>query len=145
MSESGRLKDFEMDMIFVNWNELLACNTKLVKYVCLSEWGLVQTVFLIVNKSFTAVFNASAKCTQSFELFVSTCAGNFVFVRKRPGRTPQCRWLEISLLRNFPTCSPTSTSAPVRSREPRCFKLASTMSQTSRPSLRWDVVWNGWR
>ncbi|XP_056873160.1 intersectin-2-like isoform X3 [Takifugu flavidus] len=31
MLESGRLKDFEMAMIFVNWKELLACNTKLVK------------------------------------------------------------------------------------------------------------------
>lgn len=31
MSESGRLKDTEMNMIFVNWKELLACNTKLVK------------------------------------------------------------------------------------------------------------------
>ncbi|KAK2854204.1 hypothetical protein Q5P01_006865 [Channa striata] len=31
MSESGRLSDAEMDMIFVNWKELLACNTKLLK------------------------------------------------------------------------------------------------------------------
>uniref|UniRef100_A0AAQ5YBP5 Intersectin 2b n=1 Tax=Amphiprion ocellaris TaxID=80972 RepID=A0AAQ5YBP5_AMPOC len=31
MSESGRLNDAEMSMIFVNWKELLACNTKLVK------------------------------------------------------------------------------------------------------------------
>ncbi|CAG5853966.1 unnamed protein product [Menidia menidia] len=31
MSESGRLKNEEMDMIFVNWKELLACNTKFVK------------------------------------------------------------------------------------------------------------------
>ncbi|XP_069549849.1 intersectin-2b isoform X1 [Brachyistius frenatus] len=31
MSESGRLSDAEMGMIFVNWKELLACNTKLVK------------------------------------------------------------------------------------------------------------------
>uniref|UniRef100_A0A3Q1HYP9 Intersectin 2b n=1 Tax=Acanthochromis polyacanthus TaxID=80966 RepID=A0A3Q1HYP9_9TELE len=31
MSESGRLNDSEMSMIFVNWKELLACNTKLVK------------------------------------------------------------------------------------------------------------------
>lgn len=33
MSESGRLKDSEMVMIFVNWKELLACNSKLVKCV----------------------------------------------------------------------------------------------------------------
>ncbi|XP_061601328.1 intersectin-2b [Cololabis saira] len=31
MSESGRLNDSEMTMIFVNWRELLACNTKFVK------------------------------------------------------------------------------------------------------------------
>uniref|UniRef100_A0A3B4T6Q1 Intersectin 2b n=1 Tax=Seriola dumerili TaxID=41447 RepID=A0A3B4T6Q1_SERDU len=31
MSESGRLNDAEMAMIFVNWKELLACNTKLLK------------------------------------------------------------------------------------------------------------------
>ncbi|XP_070767297.1 intersectin-2-like [Enoplosus armatus] len=31
MSESGRVKDAEMAMIFVNWKELLACNTKLLK------------------------------------------------------------------------------------------------------------------
>ncbi|XP_041839803.1 intersectin-2b isoform X2 [Melanotaenia boesemani] len=31
MSESGRLDDAEMTMIFVNWRELLACNTKLVQ------------------------------------------------------------------------------------------------------------------
>ncbi|XP_040911658.1 intersectin-2b isoform X2 [Toxotes jaculatrix] len=31
MSESGRLNDGEMAMIFVNWKELLACNTKLLK------------------------------------------------------------------------------------------------------------------
>ncbi|XP_074522981.1 intersectin-2b [Halichoeres trimaculatus] len=31
MSESGRVKDSEMTMIFVNWKDLLACNTKLVK------------------------------------------------------------------------------------------------------------------
>uniref|UniRef100_A0A3B3BWE1 Intersectin 2b n=1 Tax=Oryzias melastigma TaxID=30732 RepID=A0A3B3BWE1_ORYME len=30
MSESGRLTDSEMSMIFVNWKELLACNTKFV-------------------------------------------------------------------------------------------------------------------
>lgn len=130
MSESGRLKDVEMDMIFVNWKELLACNTKLVKYVC---W---RAVFPTVSKSHTAVFSASAKCTQPFERVVLTCAGHSALVRKRPGRTRQCRWLEISLLRNFPTCSPTSTSAPVRSTGPRCFRLASTTSQTSRPSLR---------
>uniref|UniRef100_A0AAQ4R6B1 Intersectin 2b n=1 Tax=Gasterosteus aculeatus aculeatus TaxID=481459 RepID=A0AAQ4R6B1_GASAC len=31
MSESGRLNDAEMEMIFVNWNELLTCNSKLLK------------------------------------------------------------------------------------------------------------------
>ncbi|XP_059206845.1 intersectin-2b [Centropristis striata] len=31
MSESGRLNDSEMGMIFVNWKELLACNSKLLK------------------------------------------------------------------------------------------------------------------
>uniref|UniRef100_A0A8D3E3J9 Intersectin 2b n=1 Tax=Scophthalmus maximus TaxID=52904 RepID=A0A8D3E3J9_SCOMX len=31
MSESGRLNEAEMSMIFVNWKELLACNTKLLK------------------------------------------------------------------------------------------------------------------
>ncbi|XP_018522386.1 intersectin-2b [Lates calcarifer] len=31
MSESGRVNDAEMSMIFVNWKELLACNTKLLK------------------------------------------------------------------------------------------------------------------
>uniref|UniRef100_A0A665V1D1 Intersectin 2b n=1 Tax=Echeneis naucrates TaxID=173247 RepID=A0A665V1D1_ECHNA len=31
MSESGRVNDTEMSMIFVNWKELLACNTKLSK------------------------------------------------------------------------------------------------------------------
>uniref|UniRef100_A0A671UUI1 Intersectin 2b n=1 Tax=Sparus aurata TaxID=8175 RepID=A0A671UUI1_SPAAU len=31
MSESGRVKDAEMAMIFVNWKELMACNTKLLK------------------------------------------------------------------------------------------------------------------
>ncbi|CAN9506941.1 unnamed protein product [Ophioblennius macclurei] len=31
MSQSGRLTETEMSMIFVNWNELLACNSKLVK------------------------------------------------------------------------------------------------------------------
>ncbi|XP_041649408.1 intersectin-2b isoform X2 [Cheilinus undulatus] len=31
MSESGRVKDEEMAMIFVNWKDLLACNTKLLK------------------------------------------------------------------------------------------------------------------
>lgn len=31
MSESGRLNKTEMDMIFVNWVDLLACNSKLVK------------------------------------------------------------------------------------------------------------------
>ncbi|XP_029281824.1 LOW QUALITY PROTEIN: intersectin-2-like [Cottoperca gobio] len=31
MSESGRLNDAEMTMIFVNWKELLACNSKLLK------------------------------------------------------------------------------------------------------------------
>uniref|UniRef100_A0A6Q2X5N2 Intersectin 2b n=1 Tax=Esox lucius TaxID=8010 RepID=A0A6Q2X5N2_ESOLU len=31
MSESGRLTDAEMAMIFVNWKELIACNTKLLK------------------------------------------------------------------------------------------------------------------
>ncbi|XP_060897055.1 intersectin-2b [Labrus mixtus] len=31
MSESGRMKDEEMTMIFVNWKELLTCNTKLLK------------------------------------------------------------------------------------------------------------------
>uniref|UniRef100_A0A3B5A133 Intersectin-2-like n=1 Tax=Stegastes partitus TaxID=144197 RepID=A0A3B5A133_9TELE len=31
MSESGRLNETEMGMIFVNWKELLTCNTKLVK------------------------------------------------------------------------------------------------------------------
>ncbi|XP_049450197.1 intersectin-2b isoform X2 [Epinephelus fuscoguttatus] len=31
MSESGRLSDAEMTMIFVNWKELLACNSKLLK------------------------------------------------------------------------------------------------------------------
>ncbi|CAJ1048909.1 intersectin-2b isoform X1 [Xyrichtys novacula] len=31
MSESGRVKDSEMSMIFVNWKDLLACNNKLVK------------------------------------------------------------------------------------------------------------------
>uniref|UniRef100_H3DK01 Osteoclast-stimulating factor 1 n=1 Tax=Tetraodon nigroviridis TaxID=99883 RepID=H3DK01_TETNG len=31
MSESGRLKDSEMAMIFFNWGELLTCNTKLLK------------------------------------------------------------------------------------------------------------------
>ncbi|XP_067344723.1 intersectin-2b isoform X2 [Channa argus] len=31
MSDSGRLNDAEMAMIFVNWKELLACNTKLLK------------------------------------------------------------------------------------------------------------------
>uniref|UniRef100_A0A3Q2DYP7 Intersectin 2b n=1 Tax=Cyprinodon variegatus TaxID=28743 RepID=A0A3Q2DYP7_CYPVA len=31
MSESRRLNDSEMSMIFVNWRELLACNSKLVK------------------------------------------------------------------------------------------------------------------
>ncbi|XP_069378408.1 intersectin-2b isoform X2 [Paralichthys olivaceus] len=31
MSESGRLNETEMSMIFVNWKELLACNTKLLK------------------------------------------------------------------------------------------------------------------
>ena len=34
MSESGRLPEDEMAMIFVNWKELIACNTKLLKYVC---------------------------------------------------------------------------------------------------------------
>uniref|UniRef100_A0A7N5ZTS7 Intersectin 2b n=1 Tax=Anabas testudineus TaxID=64144 RepID=A0A7N5ZTS7_ANATE len=31
MSESGRLTDAEMQMIFANWKELLTCNTKLLK------------------------------------------------------------------------------------------------------------------
>uniref|UniRef100_A0A8C7FE28 Intersectin 2 n=1 Tax=Oncorhynchus kisutch TaxID=8019 RepID=A0A8C7FE28_ONCKI len=31
MSESGRLTEAEMVMIFVNWKELIACNTKLLK------------------------------------------------------------------------------------------------------------------
>uniref|UniRef100_A0A8C5GU58 Intersectin-2-like n=1 Tax=Gouania willdenowi TaxID=441366 RepID=A0A8C5GU58_GOUWI len=31
MSESGRLNEAEMSLIFVNWKELLACNTKLVQ------------------------------------------------------------------------------------------------------------------
>uniref|UniRef100_A0A8K9V766 Intersectin 2b n=1 Tax=Oncorhynchus mykiss TaxID=8022 RepID=A0A8K9V766_ONCMY len=31
MSESGRLTEAEMAMIFVNWKELIACNTKLLK------------------------------------------------------------------------------------------------------------------
>uniref|UniRef100_W5KJM9 Intersectin 2b n=1 Tax=Astyanax mexicanus TaxID=7994 RepID=W5KJM9_ASTMX len=31
MSESGRLTEAEMNMIFVNWKELIMCNTKLVK------------------------------------------------------------------------------------------------------------------
>uniref|UniRef100_A0A4W5K8W1 Intersectin 2b n=1 Tax=Hucho hucho TaxID=62062 RepID=A0A4W5K8W1_9TELE len=31
MSESGRLTEAEMSMIFVNWKELIACNTKLLK------------------------------------------------------------------------------------------------------------------
>ncbi|KAJ7990976.1 hypothetical protein DPEC_G00292450 [Dallia pectoralis] len=31
MTESGRLSDEEMSMIFVNWRELIACNTKLLK------------------------------------------------------------------------------------------------------------------
>uniref|UniRef100_A0A672G5L3 Intersectin 2b n=1 Tax=Salarias fasciatus TaxID=181472 RepID=A0A672G5L3_SALFA len=31
MSQSGRLTEAEMSMIFVNWKELLACNAKLVK------------------------------------------------------------------------------------------------------------------
>uniref|UniRef100_A0A1A8H244 Intersectin 2b n=1 Tax=Nothobranchius korthausae TaxID=1143690 RepID=A0A1A8H244_9TELE len=31
MSESGRLKKEEMDMIFVNWKDLLTCNSKIVK------------------------------------------------------------------------------------------------------------------
>ncbi|KAF7662105.1 hypothetical protein LDENG_00246270 [Lucifuga dentata] len=31
MSESGRLTEAEMALIFVNWKELLACNTKLLK------------------------------------------------------------------------------------------------------------------
>ncbi|KAM6943444.1 intersectin-2b [Xenentodon cancila] len=31
MSESGRLNDSEMTMIFVNWREILTCNTKFVK------------------------------------------------------------------------------------------------------------------
>nr|XP_023690092.1 intersectin-2 isoform X1 [Paramormyrops kingsleyae] len=31
MSESGRLTDTEMNMIFVNWNELIASNTELLK------------------------------------------------------------------------------------------------------------------
>ncbi|TNN60807.1 Intersectin-2 [Liparis tanakae] len=31
MSESGRLNDAEMAMIFVNWKELLACNSKFLK------------------------------------------------------------------------------------------------------------------
>ncbi|XP_068181807.1 intersectin-2b isoform X2 [Antennarius striatus] len=31
MSVSGRVKDLEMAMIFVNWKELLACNTKFLK------------------------------------------------------------------------------------------------------------------
>lgn len=31
MSESGRLTEVEMGMIFVNWRELIMCNTKLLK------------------------------------------------------------------------------------------------------------------
>lgn len=31
MSESGRLTETEMSMIFVNWRELIMCNTKLLK------------------------------------------------------------------------------------------------------------------
>lgn len=31
MSESGRLTEAEMGMIFVNWRELIMCNTKLLK------------------------------------------------------------------------------------------------------------------
>lgn len=31
MSESGRLTEEEMGLIFVNWRELIMCNTKLLK------------------------------------------------------------------------------------------------------------------
>uniref|UniRef100_A0A671QXV6 Intersectin-2-like n=2 Tax=Sinocyclocheilus anshuiensis TaxID=1608454 RepID=A0A671QXV6_9TELE len=33
MSESGRLTEAEMSMIFVNWKELIQCNSKMLKYV----------------------------------------------------------------------------------------------------------------
>lgn len=31
MSDSGRLTEEEMGVIFVNWRELIMCNTKLLK------------------------------------------------------------------------------------------------------------------
>lgn len=33
MSDSGRLTEEEMGVIFVNWRELIMCNTKLLKWV----------------------------------------------------------------------------------------------------------------
>lgn len=33
MSESGRLTEAEMNLIFVNWRELIQCNSKMLKYV----------------------------------------------------------------------------------------------------------------
>lgn len=36
MSESGRLTEAEMNMIFVNWRELIQCSSKMHKYVRLT-------------------------------------------------------------------------------------------------------------
>ncbi|KAM7423893.1 hypothetical protein PAMA_000317 [Pampus argenteus] len=49
MSESGRLNEAEMAMIFVNWGELLTCNTKFLKalHVCKKSGGENMPVQMI--------------------------------------------------------------------------------------------------
>ncbi len=49
MSESGRLTEAEMNMLFVNWRELIQCNSKILKYVrltckCLSSFTNAQCI-----------------------------------------------------------------------------------------------------
>uniref|UniRef100_A0A673IC34 Intersectin-2-like n=1 Tax=Sinocyclocheilus rhinocerous TaxID=307959 RepID=A0A673IC34_9TELE len=44
MSESGRLTEAEMNMIFVNWRELIQCNSKMLKYCIMHDVCIVRAL-----------------------------------------------------------------------------------------------------